>query len=77
MICVIGGIAGWLASIVVKGTGMGLFGDIIVGIAGANITGWMFPALGINIGDEIIGVIIAATIGAILMLPAIKLIRKA
>ncbi len=66
MICVIGGIAGWLASIVVKGTGMGLFSDIIVGIAGANITGWMFPALGINIGDEIIGVIIAATIGAFL-----------
>ncbi len=70
MICVIGGIAGWLASIVVKGTGMGLFGDIIVGIAGANIAGWIFPALGINIG-----VVIAATIGAILVLPAIKLIR--
>ncbi len=76
IMCVVGGIAGLLASIVVKGTGFGLLGNIIVGIVGANIAGWILPALGINLGG-IIGVIIAATIGAILVLLAIKLIRKA
>ena len=56
---------------------MGLLANIIVGIVGANIEGWILTAIGIHLGGGIIGVIIAATIGAVLVLLAIKLIRKA
>ena len=74
ILAVFGGIVGWLAGVVVKGSGYGLFADI--GIVGANIAGWLFPALGIQIGNNIVGAIIAAVIGAVILLLAIKMIRK-
>ena len=40
---VIGGVAGWLAGLIVKGYGLGLIGNIAVGIAGAIIAGWLLP----------------------------------
>jgi uncharacterized membrane protein YeaQ/YmgE (transglycosylase-associated protein family) len=40
---VIGAIAGWLAGQVVTGGGFGLVGDIIVGIIGAIVGGWLLP----------------------------------
>ena len=49
---VIGAIAGWLAGLLVQGTGFGLLGDIVVGILGALITTWLFPVLGIALGDR-------------------------
>ena len=45
---IVGAIAGWLAGMVVKGGGFGLIGDIIVGIVGAMIAGWLLPQLGIR-----------------------------
>ena len=42
----IGAIAGWLASLIVKGHGLGLAGNIVVGIVGAVIAGWLLPAIG-------------------------------
>ena len=47
---IVGAIAGWLAGMVVKGGGFGLIGDIIVGIVGGLIAGFLFPRLGIPIG---------------------------
>ena len=41
---IVGGVAGWLAGMVVKGGGYGLIGDIIVGIIGGLIAGWLLPA---------------------------------
>jgi uncharacterized membrane protein YeaQ/YmgE (transglycosylase-associated protein family) len=64
-----------LAGLVVKGSGYGPLGDIIIGIVGANITGWLFPAIGLPIGNSIIGVIIASVAGAVILLLIIKLIR--
>jgi uncharacterized membrane protein YeaQ/YmgE (transglycosylase-associated protein family) len=72
---VIGLIAGWLASKVVRGTGLGLIGDIIVGIVGAFIAAWLFPHLGIALGTGFIREIIDAAIGAIILLVVIRLIR--
>ncbi|MGZ5917353.1 MAG: hypothetical protein ACXWJ4_08525, partial [Methyloceanibacter sp.] len=46
---IIGAIAGWLAGQVVQGTGFGLIGDIIIGIAGALIAALLFPLLGIGL----------------------------
>ena len=42
----IGAIAGWLASLIVKGHGLGLAGNIVVGIVGAVIAGWLLPLIG-------------------------------
>ena len=41
-----GAIAGWLASLIVKGHGLGLVGNIVVGIVGAVIAGWLLPLIG-------------------------------
>lgn len=42
---IVGGIAGWLASLVVKGTGLGLVGDVLVGVVGAILGGIILSAL--------------------------------
>jgi uncharacterized membrane protein YeaQ/YmgE (transglycosylase-associated protein family) len=72
---VIGLIAGWGASKIVSGTGLGLLGDIVVGIVGAFIAAWLFPYLGIALGVGIVREIIDALIGAIILLVVIRLIR--
>jgi uncharacterized membrane protein YeaQ/YmgE (transglycosylase-associated protein family) len=73
---IVGGIAGWLAGMVVKGGGFGLIGDIIVGIIGALIAGWLLPRIGLFIGGGIIGDIINAFIGAVILLIIIRLIKR-
>lgn len=74
---IVGGVAGWLAGVLVRGGGFGLVGDIILGIAGAIVAGWLLPTLGISLGGGIVGAIIAALIGAILILLVIRLIKRA
>ena len=72
----VGAVAGWLAGQIVKGGGFGLIGDIIVGIVGAFIAGWLLP--GLNLGlTGIVGSIIYAAIGAIILLVVIRLIKRA
>ena len=75
VILFVGLIAGWLAGKVVRGTGFGIIGDIIVGILGAFIAGWLFPRLGFHIGGGIVSEIIYSAIGAILLLLIVRLIR--
>jgi uncharacterized membrane protein YeaQ/YmgE (transglycosylase-associated protein family) len=74
---IIGAVAGWLAGVLVKGSGFGLIGDIIVGILGALVAGWIFPALGLSLGGGWVGAILSAAIGAILILVVVKLIKRA
>jgi uncharacterized membrane protein YeaQ/YmgE (transglycosylase-associated protein family) len=74
---IVGGIAGWLAGIIVKGYGFGLVGNIIIGIVGAFIAGLLFPRLGITLGAGIVGAIIHAMIGAVILLVIIGLVRRA
>ena len=73
---IVGGVAGWLAGMVVKGGGFGLIGDIIVGIVGGLIAGWLLPQLGIAIGGGLLGAIINAFIGAVILLVIIRLIKR-
>lgn len=73
----IGAIAGWLAGMIITGFGFGLLGNIIVGIIGAFIAGNVLPAVGIQIGGGLFGSIIHATIGAVLLLFVVKLVKKA
>ncbi|PAP93537.1 GlsB/YeaQ/YmgE family stress response membrane protein [Mesorhizobium wenxiniae] len=74
---IIGAIAGWLAGLIVKGFGLGLVGNIVVGIVGALIAGWLFPRMGFAIGGGIFASIIHATIGAVILLVLIKLVKQA
>jgi uncharacterized membrane protein YeaQ/YmgE (transglycosylase-associated protein family) len=73
---IIGGVAGWLAGMVVKGGGYGLIGDIIVGIVGGIIAGWLLPRVGIVIGIGLIGAIINSFIGAVILLIILRVIKR-
>jgi uncharacterized membrane protein YeaQ/YmgE (transglycosylase-associated protein family) len=75
VIIFVGIVAGWLAGLIIQGTGFGLIGDLIIGIIGAFIGDWMLPRLGIHLGIGLISAIINATIGAIVLLLIIRLVR--
>ena len=61
-----------------QGTGFGFVGDIVVGILGALVTGFLLPEIGIvlAVGGGILGSIIAAFIGAVILLVVVKLLKK-
>ena len=52
IILLVGLVAGWLAGLIVQGTGFGLIADICIGIVGALIGSWLFPQLGVHIGER-------------------------
>ena len=72
---IIGVAAGWLAGQIVKGGGFGLVGDLVVGVIGALIGGFLLGHVGV-FPAGILGSIITATIGAIVLLFAIRLIKR-
>ena len=73
---VVGLIAGWLASAVVGG-GFGLVGDIVVGIVGAFLGGFIFRALGVGSPfGGLAGSIFVAFIGAVVLLLLLRLVRR-
>jgi uncharacterized membrane protein YeaQ/YmgE (transglycosylase-associated protein family) len=72
----IGAVAGWLAGLITKGAGFGLIGDIVIGILGAIVGGFLFARLGISLGTGLINEIVSATAGAVVLLVVIGLIRK-
>ena len=73
IVILVGIVAGWLAGKVVRGSGFGLVGDAAIGIVGALIGDWLLHRLGIHFGSGIIGLVINATIGAIVLLLALRL----
>ena len=74
----VGAFAGYLAGLIVKGKGKGFLLNLVVGIAGAIIGGWLFPKLGIGSisGNAWADMAIVATGGATVLLFLIKLIFK-
>ena len=75
VILFVGLVAGWLAGKIVRGTGFGIIGDILVGIAGALIASLLFPKLGIALGTGLVSNIIYSAIGAVLLLLVVGLFR--
>jgi uncharacterized membrane protein YeaQ/YmgE (transglycosylase-associated protein family) len=75
VILFVGLVAGWLAGKVVRGTGFGVIGDILIGIAGAFIATLLFPRLGIHLGASLVSEIIFSAIGAIILLLIVRLVR--
>jgi uncharacterized membrane protein YeaQ/YmgE (transglycosylase-associated protein family) len=74
----IGAVAGWLAGLLVRGFGFGLIGNIVIGIVGALLAGWLLPMLGVgfSVGNPIITSILYALIGAVVLLVIIGLFRR-
>ena len=74
----IGAAAGWLAGLLVEGAGFGLLWNILIGIAGAFVAAWLFPrlGLGLTLGGGIVGAIVAATLGAVVLLLVVNLIQR-
>jgi uncharacterized membrane protein YeaQ/YmgE (transglycosylase-associated protein family) len=75
---IIGLVAGWLAGEVMRGHGFGLLGNIVVGILGAILGGWLFSLLGIGGGVNgfNLGSLITAFLGAVVLLALIGLVRR-
>ena len=75
VILFVGLIAGWLAGQIVRGAGFGIVGDIVVGVIGAVIGGLLLPRIGMHLGAGIVGAIFDATLGAIVLLLVVSLLR--
>lgn len=71
---ILGAIAGWLGGQLYQGSGLGLLGNIIVGIIGGFVGYWIFGKLGITLGGGWVGYILTAGIGACILLAIINLI---
>jgi uncharacterized membrane protein YeaQ/YmgE (transglycosylase-associated protein family) len=69
---IVGLVAGFLASVVMRGGGYGIVGDIVVGIVGALIGGFIMNALGFSSGGNIIYSIIVAFIGACILIAILR-----
>src|ERR1700677_750644 len=63
---IVGLLAGWLAGVVTRGRGFGCLADIVIGLVGAVIGGWVFSKLGIT-AFGFFGSVAAATVGALLL----------
>jgi uncharacterized membrane protein YeaQ/YmgE (transglycosylase-associated protein family) len=75
VILFVGLVAGWLAGKIVRGTGFGIIGDILVGIAGALVASLLFPKLGFHLGTGLVSEIIYSAIGAVVLLLIVRLLR--
>ncbi|MFY9804578.1 MAG: GlsB/YeaQ/YmgE family stress response membrane protein [Candidatus Acidiferrales bacterium] len=73
---IIGILAGFLAGKIVKGSGFGVLIDLLVGIVGSIIGGWVFGLLSLSTYG-LIGQLVMATVGAILLLLIIRAIKRA
>jgi uncharacterized membrane protein YeaQ/YmgE (transglycosylase-associated protein family) len=73
---VIGVVAGWLAGRLMKG-GFGLLGDVVVGVIGALVGGWLARQAGVHVGNGLIASIVTATVGAMVLIFLLRLVKQA
>lgn len=74
VVLVVGIVAGFLAGRLVRGAGFGLVGDLIVGVLGSLVGTWLFPRIGLHLGTGTVSAIVNATLGAIVLLLAVRLV---
>jgi uncharacterized membrane protein YeaQ/YmgE (transglycosylase-associated protein family) len=73
---IVGVVAGFLAGLLMKGKGFSVIVNLIVGVLGAILGGWLFGILGLSFGGGILGSLITAFLGAVILLYLIKLFKK-
>lgn len=74
-VIVIGILAGWIAGKIMRGSGFGLLGDLIVGVVGSLLGSFIFGLLGLG-AYGLIGRLVVAVIGALILLWLIRLIKR-
>jgi uncharacterized membrane protein YeaQ/YmgE (transglycosylase-associated protein family) len=74
---IVGLIAGWAAGKIMKGRGYGALMDIVLGMVGAIVGGWIFNALGIYPAGGIVASIVVAIFGAILLIWLSRVFKRA
>jgi uncharacterized membrane protein YeaQ/YmgE (transglycosylase-associated protein family) len=72
----IGLCAGWLAAQLTKGSGLGLVGDVVVGVIGALLGGFLFRQMGVSTSGSLLGQLVVATVGAIVLLVLLRLVKS-
>ncbi len=74
---VVGGIVGWLASLIMKTDAQqGIVLNVVVGVLGGVIGGWLLPRVGLSLGGGMLGFFVTALIGAIVLLAVVNLFRR-
>lgn len=74
---IIGAIAGWLGGMIYKGSGLGLLGNIVIGILGSGVESWLLERVfKVSLGEGWIGSILTGAIGAIVILFLVNLIFR-
>ena len=73
---IVGGIAGTVADWLVSGVRLGCLGTVIIGIIGAFVGGWLLSILNVSIGSGIVNDIVTASIGAVVLLLGIRILRR-
>ena len=71
----IGGVIGWLAGIITRGRGFGILGDIVIGIVGAMLGGWMAEVIGLSISSSF-GEFMMAIVGAVVLVSLTRLVVR-
>lgn len=74
---IIGGVAGWLAGLIVKGGGQGILLNIVIGIIGAILGGWLLGGLLAITGSALVNSLLTATAGAVILLLILNFLKKA
>jgi uncharacterized membrane protein YeaQ/YmgE (transglycosylase-associated protein family) len=72
---VLGGLAGWLAGQLTKGRGFGCLGNVLLGIVGSVVGGWLFSLIGFRVVGSI-GGFVAAVLGAIIVISIARLFSR-
>ena len=76
-IIVVGILAGFIAGKIMRGKGYGLIVDLVLGIAGSFVGGWIFTQLHIAVGGGLVAQLLMALVGALLLLFIVRLIKRA
>lgn len=74
VIIIVGIVAGWLAGLLVQGGGFGILGDLVIGVLGAFIGDYVLARLHIVLAHGLVGAIVDATIGAVILLVILRLV---
>ena len=77
VLLIVGGVAGWLAGLVMRGSGYGIIGDVIVGLLGAFIGNYLVDAfhISVKLGNPLLDRGVVAFCGAVTLLLVIGLLR--
>ncbi len=77
IVLAIGAVAGWWGSVIMTGQGFGLLANIVIGIVGSFIGSWLLAMVGIFDEGSLLGTILTATFGAVVLLFIVGIIKKA